>query len=112
MGTLNLKSLDVYECKALNGVYAKVYIRKRKCFMYIDDTRYEISELSKEESWTDQKVSENIETTNLDFSKDFTYSGLIYFNQNKEGWIFGIVNPSNRSNPLIVLRLEPNPTIN
>lgn len=112
MASLNLKSLDMHECKALHGTFAKVYIRKGKCFIYIGETRYEVSPLRKEDQWKDEDLSDKVKSHSLDFSKDFTYEGQIYFNQNGQGWILGITNSSNRSNPLVVLRLAPRPTIN
>lgn len=112
MSGVKLLSLDMYDCQKLNGESAKVYIRKGKCFIYIGDKRYEVDELPKEDQWEDEKLSPTVETNSLDFSKDFTYEGRIYFNQTPEGWLFGIMDQSNRSTPLIVLRLSPRPTVN
>lgn len=112
MDKVELKSLDMYECQALHNEAAKVYIRKGKCFIYIGEKRYEVLPLRKEDQWKDEELSEDVKSASLDFSKDFTYEGRIYFNQNSQGWIFGITNPAIRSNPLVVLRLAPRPTVN
>lgn len=112
MTSLNLKSLGMHECKALHGTFAKVYIRKGKCFVYVGDQRYEITPLSKEDAWQDEELSKNVKTVSVDFSKDFSYEGYLHFHENEVAWIFGITNPSNRSNPLTVVRLEPKPTLN
>lgn len=112
MSAVELKSLDMYQCQKLQGESAKVYIRKGKCFIYIGETRYEVSPLRKEDQWEDEDLSDKVKSHSLDFSKDFTYEGRIYFNQNGQGWILGITDSSNRSNPLVVLRLAPCPTVN
>lgn len=102
----------MYECQTLHNEFAKAYVRKGKCFIYIGERRFEVLPLRKEDEWKDEDLSETVKTASLDFSKDFTYEGRIYFNQNTQGWILGITNPSNRSSPLVVLRIAPRPTIN
>ena len=111
MDRVELKSLDMYQCQALNREPAKVYVRKGKCFIYIAEKRYEVVPLRKEDQWQDEDLSENVKTASLDFSKDFTYEGQIYFNQNAQGWIHGIMHPAIRSNPLVVFRIAPRPKI-
>ncbi|QZA70645.1 hypothetical protein AH04_170 [Erwinia phage AH04] len=112
MDKVLLTSLDMYECQALHNELAKAYVRKGKCFIYIGERRFEVPALRKEDQWEDEDLSESVKTHSFDFSNDFTYEGRIYFNQNAQGWIMGITDPSNRSNPLVVLRLAPRPTVN
>jgi hypothetical protein len=110
--TIEFSSLDMHDCKKLHEKVAEVYIRKGKCFLYIDNQRYNINPVPPGEEWRDEQISNGVMTSNIDFGKDHKYEGSIIFIENKEGYLVGIANYSNPKEPLVVIRMKEKPTLN
>lgn len=110
--TIEFDSMDMFDCRALKGKYAKVFIRKGKCFMYIDDKRYNINDVKEEDKSSTETIIPGVETVNVSFSKDFSYEGEIVYMENAEGYVVGIANLAKKANPLTIIRMAPRPVIN
>ncbi|QBZ70690.1 hypothetical protein pETSU_109 [Edwardsiella phage pEt-SU] len=108
---IEFESVDYAGCKLLVNSQAKVMIRKGKAFVYINDVKYDLPNLSDNERAVDEEIKPGVMTQNLDYSKDFTFEGVFMMFQNTKGYVCFVMKQDRRELP-VVIRMAELPTIN
>lgn len=108
---IEFEDVDYFGCKALVNQQAKVMIRKGKAFVYINDVKYNLPNLSDKDRAVDEEFTPGVMTQNLDYSKDFTFEGVFMMFQNTRGYVGFVMKQGTRDLP-VVIRMAELPTIN
>lgn len=108
---IQFETVDYFGCKTLVNQQAKIMIRKGKAFVYINDVKYNLPNLSDEDRAVDEEFTPGVMTQNLDYSKDFTFEGVFMMFQNAKGYVCFVMKQDRRELP-VVIRMAELPSIN